>query len=411
MKRILKRRLFNKLTEDLASDLFVIITGARQVGKTTLLKQFRSYLQEKDQPALFVNLEDPDFLKLLNEHPKNIFNLFTLPKNKKVVFLVDEVQYLDNPTNFLKYLYDEYSDRIKIYVTSSSAFYLDAKFKDSLAGRKKIYTLNTLDFSEFLMFNGQQDLAEIVESIPYDHLTLASVPIVQKREILQQMNEYMTYGGYPKVVLTKNADDKREVLTDLIYSYIKKDILESGIKNDQKVPELLKILASQCGSLVNINNLAKVLRVSHTAIENYLFALRKSFILYFIPPFSRNIRNEIKKMPKVYFSDLGLRNVLLKDFRPLSLKQDKGQIFENFIFRQFLDRISIDDIKFWRNQQGEEIDFVLRESLACEVKYNAESISLGKYRQFRKNYPDIPLNFIFHEGRSLEESDDTYWQF
>ncbi len=406
-----KRRLFNKLTEDLASDLFVIITGARQVGKTTLLKQFRAYLQEKDQPAFFVNLEDPDFLKLLNEHPKNIFNLFTLPKNKKVVFLVDEVQYLDNPTNFLKYLYDEYSDRIKLYVTGSSAFYLDAKFKDSLAGRKKIYTLNTLDFSEFLMFNGQQDLAEIVESIPYDHLTLASVPIVQKREILQQMNEYMTYGGYPKVVLTKNADDKREVLMDLIYSYIKKDILESGIKNDQKVLDLLKILASQCGSLVNINNLAKVLRISHTAIENYLFALRKSFILYFISPFSRNIRNEIKKMPKVYFSDLGLRNVLLKDFRPLSLKQDKGQIFENFIFRQFLDRIPIDDIKFWRNQQGAEIDFVLRESLACEVKYNAESITLGKYRKFRKNYPDIPLKFIFHEGTSSEESDDTYWQF
>ena len=139
-----------------------IITGARQVGKTTILKQIENYLTEKGLPCFYINLEDPDYLHLLNDHPRNIFNLFSLPKNQKIYFLVDEVQYLDNPSNFLKYLYDEFSKRIKLIVSGSSAFYMDTKFKDSLAGRKKIFILYTLSLDEFLKFNNKQHLARLI---------------------------------------------------------------------------------------------------------------------------------------------------------------------------------------------------------------------------------------------------------
>ena len=143
-----KRNLYYKCLEHLKRDEITIITGARQVGKTTILKQIKSHLAGKGLPAFYINLEDPDYLQLLNEHPKNIFRLYSLPKNQKIYFLVDEVQYLENPTNFLKYLYDESSKDInllrdkvsngtKLIVSGSSAFYMDIKFKDSLAGRKK----------------------------------------------------------------------------------------------------------------------------------------------------------------------------------------------------------------------------------------------------------------------------------
>ncbi len=406
---MIKRKLFDQLVHDLASNLFIVITGARQVGKTTLLRQFLEYLREKNSQAFYISLEDPDFLNLLDNHPKNIFSLYPVPKKGKAIFLIDEIQYLKNPTNFLKYLYDEFSERLQLFVTGSSAFYLDTRFKDSLAGRKKVYTMNTLHLSEYLQFKNEEKLAQLVKSVTYDHLSMDKIPAAYGRELEQHINMYMTYGGYPAVALAETEEDKQEILRELVHSYIKKDVLESGIKNDQNVFNLLKILASQCGGLLNINSLAKVLRVSNTAIENYLYILRKSFILYFIQPFSKNIRSEIKKMPKVYFADLGLRNVLLKDFRPLDLKQDKGQVYENFIFRQFLDRLPNEEIKFWRNQQGSEVDFIIQDAFACEVKYNLDMVNPKKYNLFKKGYPEVPLKFIFHEKRTPQKSNKDYW--
>ena len=405
-----KRKLYNQLISDLKSDLFIIITGARQVGKTTILKQLFSYLKQKNTIVHYLNLEDPDILNALNEHPKNIFSLYSSQNTKKVYFLIDEIQYLENPTNFLKYLYDEYSQSVKLYVTGSSAFYLDSKFKDSLAGRKKLYTLNTLSLSEYLHFNGKDDLCKVIYGLTYDNLSLNKIPTAYKRDLDNYIDTYMNYGGYPRVVLAQSEDEKQEILFDLINSYIKKDILESGVKNEQNVRNLLKIIASQSGNLLNANNLSNLLGLSHTAIENYLYILQKSFILNLIRPFSTNIRTEIKKMPKVYFTDLGLRNALLKDFRPLELKQDKGQIYENFIFRQFLDRIPNDDINFWRQQQGAEIDFIIKKKIAFEVKYNKALISSNKYGAFKKQYPQIPLKFIYREGKSGKD-EKNYWKF
>ena len=140
------------------TDEILIFIGARQSGKTTILKQIRSELEVNGHICYWLNLEDPEYLSLLNQNPKNILKVFTFDLNKKTYLFIDEIQYLVNPTNFLKYLFDEYSNQIKLIVSGSSSFYLDHKFKDSLAGRKKIFQVNTLSFKEFLRFKDQNDL-------------------------------------------------------------------------------------------------------------------------------------------------------------------------------------------------------------------------------------------------------------
>ena len=397
---MLKRNLYYKCLDHIEKKEITIITGARQVGKTTILKQIETYLKGKSLPSFFINLEDPEYLQLLNEHPKNIFRLFSLPKNKRVYFLIDEIQYLDNPTNLLKYLYDEFSDRIKLIVSGSSAFYIDKKFKDSLAGRKKIFTLYTLALDEYLRFNNRADLAELAAKIPYHNLSVENIPVTEQREISLHIEQYQIYGGYPKIVLTENDNEKKELLNELLYSYIKKDITESGIKNQQKAMELLKILSEQTGCLLNTNTLSNLLKLSITAVENYLFTLKKSFHIVTISPYFNNLRKEIKKMPKIYFLDLGLRNALLRNFKSPYYRQDMGSIYENFIFRQFLDRLPLDEIHFWRTQQQNEVDFILNGKYAYEVKYNLSNFIPSKYKTFLSLYENIIFNVVYKIGEA-----------
>lgn len=397
---MLKRNLYYKCLDHIEKKEITIITGARQVGKTTILKQIETYLKGKSLPSFFINLEDPEYLQLLNEHPKNIFRLFSLPKNKRAYFLIDEIQYLDNPTNLLKYLYDEFSDRIKLIVSGSSAFYIDKKFKDSLAGRKKIFTLYTLALDEYLRFNNRADLAELAAKIPYHNLSVEDIPVTEQREISLHIEQYQIYGGYPKIVLTENDNEKKELLNELLYSYIKKDITESGIKNQQKAMELLKILSEQTGGLLNTNTLSNLLKLSITAVENYLFTLKKSFHIVTISPYFNNIRKEIKKMPKIYFLDLGLRNALLRNFNSPYYRQDMGSMYENFIFRQFLDRLPLDEIHFWRTQQQNEVDFILNGKYAYEVKYNLSNFIPSKYKTFLSLYENIIFNVVYKIGEA-----------
>ena len=397
---MLKRNLYYKCLDHIEKKEITIITGASQVGKTTILKQIETYLKGKSLPSFFINLEDPEYLQLLNEHPKNIFRLFSLPKNKRAYFLIDEIQYLDNPTNLLKYLYDEFSDRIKLIVSGSSAFYIDKKFKDSLAGRKKIFTLYTLALDEYLRFNNRADLAELAAKIPYHNLSVENIPVTEQREISLHIEQYQIYGGYPKIVLTENDNEKKELLNELLYSYIKKDITESGIKNQQKAMELLKILSEQTGCLLNTNTLSNLLKLSITAVENYLFTLKKSFHIVTISPYFNNLRKEIKKMPKIYFLDLGLRNALLRNFKSPYYRQDMGSIYENFIFRQFLDRLPLDEIHFWRTQQQNEVDFILNGKYAYEVKYNLSNFIPSKYKTFLSLYENIIFNVVYKIGEA-----------
>lgn len=383
------RDLTPKIQEQLKNEEVVLIIGARQAGKTTVLRQLEDIIKTQNSACYFLNLEDPEYLTLLNESPKNLFKIFSFDLKQKSFVLIDEVQYLKDPTNFLKYFYDEYKQNIKIIATGSSAFYLDRKFKDSLAGRKKIFTLQTLSFREFLRFKEEEELS----GKDFKNLALA-----EKEKIIFNYQEYLIYGGYPKVVLAP-LTEKEEVLRDLAYSYIKKDIFEANIKQEEVFFKLLRIIASQIGNLVNAAELASTLDVSRTAIDDYLFLMQKSFHIGLVKPFYKNLRKEITKMPKAYFMDLGLRNFLLKDFKPFASRQDNGQILENVMYKELLKNYEPEDIKFWRTIQKQEIDFVAGGKFAYEVKVNPKSFKQGNYKTFAASYPQIKFFIVSFDSQ------------
>lgn len=378
------RELTPKIKKELAGDEILLIVGARQAGKTTLLHQVEDIIKRQKKICHFLNLEDPEYLSLLNKSPKNLFKIFSFDLKQRNYLLIDEVQYLENPTNFLKYFYDEYKNKIKIIATGSSAFYLDRKFRDSLVGRKKIFHLFTLSFQEFLRFKEEKELAQK----DFSKLSLA-----EKEKALFYYREYLIYGGYPRVALAPFTE-KEEVLKDIAYSYIKKDIFEANIRREEAFFKLLKLLASQVGNLVNASELSSTLKVSRTAVEDYLALMQRSFHIALISPFYRNLRKEITKMPKVYFFDLGLRNFLLRNFKPFEQREDKGQILENALFRELLKSYDIEEIKFWRTSQGQEVDFVVQEKVAYEVKTVPERFKKSKYKLFFENYPKIKFSLV-----------------
>lgn len=383
---IFNRNILKLARNYLHSEETLIFIGARQVGKTVILKTLKSDLEKKGEKTSFFNLEDPDYLKLLNESPKNLFKIVSISKSTKTYVFIDEIQYLEKPTNFMKYIFDEHSSSIKLIVSGLSAFYLDKKFKDSLAGRKRIFNVKTLSFREFLYFKGQNK---------YLTLDFNKLSLIEIDELTILFEEFVIYGGYPKVVLAEDTNEKVEVLRELAYSYIKKDLYEAGVKQEDNFYRLFKILSMQVGNLINSSELASVLGISKTAIDNYLYVMEKSFHISRIKPLFKNVRKELTKMPKIHFLDLGLRNFFANNFSQFEFRNDKGMFFENIIYKLLLDKYDKDDIKFWRTQDGKEIDFVLDEQkIAFEAKAKFRK---NKFKTFKENYPEIDINTISFE--------------
>ncbi|MBU0570529.1 MAG: ATP-binding protein [Candidatus Omnitrophica bacterium] len=378
------REIFLEIKKVISRDEFIILTGARQVGKTSLLIMLKNFLEEKGGICHYLNLENPDHLKLLDKHPFNIFELFPESKGKQNVF-IDEIQYLNDPSSFLKLLYDSKRDKIKIISSGSSAFYIDKKFKDSLAGRKFLFEIHPLNFDESLVFNGREDLLKQKNK---------RLSVHYKERLLDLWQKYLIYGGYPKVVLEEDDEVKRIVLEEIGSSYVKMDVRDAGIKNTQKYFSLLKILAAQTGNLLNSQELANTLGMAHKTVEEYLYVMKKSYQIALINPFYKNLRKELTKMPKVYFYDLGLRNFFLGNYTPIDKRWDKGAYLENIAFREFLrEKKTVDRIKFWRTQDKKEVDFVIDDE-AFEIKFESGREKKKKYEQFRRLYPRIKFNFL-----------------
>jgi hypothetical protein len=388
------RDLTLKLEKYLPEDETLLIIGARQVGKTTVLYQIMDILKNQKKPCYLLNLEDPDYLSLINQSPKNLLKIYPFDLNKRNFLFIDEIQYLNNPSNFLKYIFDEYKGKIKIIASGSSAFYLDRKFKDSLAGRKRIFYLYSLSFREFLRFKNEEQLSL---------RDFKSLSLSEKEKIIIYYQEYLSYGGYPRVVLAPQ-EERIEILRDIAHSYIKKDIYEAGIRQDEVFYKSLKILASQVGNLVNSSELASTLGVSKTSIDNYLYVMQKSFHIALIKPFFKNVRKELTKMPKVYFLDLGLRNFFKGDFNLYQTRDDKGPLLENALLRQLLEKYDKEEINFWRTIQKKEVDFVLEEKFALEAKSQIKNVRLKDYKLFLESYPTIKLDFVSLESGQKEIS-------
>lgn len=401
------RKIYPKIEENLKKPDILLIVGARQTGKTTILKNLFQDLKKNTNQVFLFSLEDPALLSDLNKHPENIFNY--IPKKKERCFLLlDEIQYLENPTNFLKYMYDLYNETIKCIVSGSSAFYIDHKFKDSLAGRKKIMELFPFSFSEFLLAKEELELSKKIVSHQYFNDKTKIVLLKnERREIFRLWQEYNIYGGYPKVILEKNEKEKKYLLKELHQSFLKKDVLESNLADEIKFYNLIKLLASQTGNLINAQEISNTLGISNDTVTKYLYILQKSYIIGLIRPFFKNLRKELTKMPKIFFIDTGYRNSLLNIYNPLLERVDKGATLENMFYSELI-KMGINNINYWRTQDKMEIDFIINENAAFEIKFSKTSFQQKKYKNFIKTYPEITFNLLtYQDPDALEIIDFT----
>lgn len=322
-----QRFLEKIIREKTGSGKAVIIVGARQVGKTTLIKNI---LQEKEY--LFLDADDPTIKQLLTS--PNTEQIKTFLGDYKTVF-VDEAQRVEGIGLTLKIITDQFKD-IQLFVSGSSSFDLGNKLNEPLTGRKWEYELFPISWEEFESKKG-----------------------FIKAE--QQVEDRLIYGFYPEVL--NNQGKEREVLKNLVSSYLYRDILSfSDIRKPEILDNLLLALALQVGSEVNYNELSQTIGVNKITIQKYIDILEKSYIVFRLNSFSRNIRNEIKRNRKIYFYDNGLRNMIIGNFNQTKLRTDIGDLWENFLIservKQNLYKDTFARMYFWRTKQKQEIDFV-----------------------------------------------------
>ena len=371
-EKIYKRKVVDEILKYINSKDIIVIYGARQVGKTTILKYLmENYLREN---VFYFDLELPIFLDLCNQGAENVLK-YLMEKGasdkQRIFLIIDEIQYLDNPTKFLKIMHDHYSN-IKLFVSGSSTFEIKKKFKESLVGRTVNFEIYSLSFEEFLVFKGKNyKLSEKNTKQVND-------------ELVNLAEEYIRFGGYPKIVLEKSEEKKQVYLWQIINTYIRKDIKDIGnIKDISTFNKLVELLASQSGQLINILEISNTLKINRETVSNYLNLLENTFIIKKIYPFHRNLRSEISKNPKVFFLDTGMMHLLwLKEFPKVIL----GNSLETFVFAELMK--SGRKINFWRTTNKQEIDFIIKDKdlYAVEVKHNFSSINNKNLKFFSEKY-------------------------
>ncbi|MDQ1355038.1 MAG: hypothetical protein QG657_5347 [Acidobacteriota bacterium] len=383
MKTLKKRKLVDTIDPLLKDDEIIVIHGSRQVGKTSLMKYLMQYNLKSHAPSqniIYMDLEDFTLLNLCNAGVDNTVNyLKTIgcDFSQRIFLFIDEIQYLDNPSSFLKLFHDRYSPRIKLLVSGSSSFAIKSKFKDSLVGRIFSFELFGLDFEEFLWFKDTaHDLGQMVPEALY--------PVLR-----EYYKEHVLYGSYPKLVLSDSIEKKELILKEIINTYVKKDIFElSNIKNIKKFNDLIVLLAGQGTGQLNLNELTNTLGLNRETLEKYLFILENTYIIKQVPPFSRNIRIELTRMPEVFMEDTGMMNLLAnKTF----IRELSGALFENSVFSLLRKNGSIENIFYWRTSQGHEVDFIYEPTqgklFAMEVKLRFSKQSMTAVNYFKQQYP------------------------
>ena len=397
-----KRTLYEPIKRHLSRPQHTIIIGARQVGKTTLMRQLHNELKDAGKAVTWLNLEQKDILKTLNDSPLNLLSYLPIQNGQeKTTVFIDEIQYLADPSNFLKLIYDEYSHKIKIVASGSSVFYIDTKFNDSLAGRKRIFRMNTCTFGEHLLLGGHDELyEEFVRITSMPNARTSSLPILES-----EMRKYMRFGGYPAVVAEPDMEEKRIILEELRDSFLHRDIKEAGVQNADAFYQLFRLLAAQNGNLLNVNELSKSLRIKGDTVQRYINVMDKCCHVGIVRPFFRNLGKELTKMPKLYVLDSGLRRCLIGNLQSELTPTEEGSAWEGVVYRALLERYAMEDINFWRTTADNEVDFVLpnaQSSFSIEVKYSVGAAKASRYSKFNSTYPQIPLRFI--EGFPLSES-------
>ena len=340
---IIKREIEQKIRDKIGKGKVIVIYGARQVGKTTLLETIFG----KDVPnddTLWLN-GDQDTTQSFFEVASPEAYAPVVLKYKTVI--IDEAQRIPNIGLKLKILHDNFGDRVQFVATGSSSFDLANKINEPMTGRKWTFWLPVPTAAELAGAFGE---------------------IEEKANLANRL----IYGSYPAVVT--EPTDAREIVTELASDSLYRDVLTYGeiIKTD-KLRTILKALALQIGSQVSMTELSSLVGIDRKTVDKYISLLEQSFIIFRLPSYSRNLRNELKFSEKIYFYDVGIRNAIINDFRPVDVRQDIGAVFENYVVSELKKKYHDDNLYFWRNTDQQEVDFVVErdgELAAYEVKYN-----------------------------------------
>ncbi|MCK4663590.1 MAG: ATP-binding protein [Bacteroidales bacterium] len=339
----------------------IIIYGARQVGKTTLV---RAVEDKYSKESIYFNCDEPDIRDKFTNVTSTQLEMLVRAYN---IIIIDEAQRIKNVGLTLKLLIDNFPEK-QIIATGSSAFELSNLISEPLTGRK--FTFQLFPFS----------LMELQQK--YSLL-----------EINRLLENRIIYGMYPDIV--KHPENPEFLLKELINSYLFKDILQyHNIKHPELLEKLLAALALQIGNQVSYNELAGLINISKETVASYIQLLEKSYVIFRLSSFSRNIRNELKRSKKIYFVDTGLRNALIRNYNPLYLRQDTGALWENFIISERLKynqaNMQFPNTYFWRTHQQQEIDYIEEiggKLYAYEFKWQAKK--KGKIpKVFINAYPD-----------------------
>jgi len=345
----------------------IILYGARQVGKTTLVREI---LDDFDGASVYLNCDEPDVrAELTGASSTKLRHLF----GQADLVVIDEAQRIPEIGLSLKLAVDTMPEK-QIIATGSSSFELANRTAEPLTGRKFEFHLHPLALGELWS-------------------------IETERETQRMLDTRLVYGMYP-AVLTSGRDRAGEILRELTGSYLYQDVLAwKDIRKPELLDKLLRALALQLGSEVSLPELAQLLGVDKATVENYLTVLEQAFVVFRLPPYSRNHRNELKRMRKVYFWDVGIRNALINNLNPVELRGDLGGLWENYVI---VERIkAMQNARrtvrsyFWRSHQQQEVDYVEESEdglLAAEIKRRQTNGRISK--SFTRAYPEAELHWV-----------------
>ena len=359
-RTMIKRKLEEVLENKLFTGKALILVGARQVGKTSLLQQMLANRSD----CLWLNGDELDVQQMFEKTSADRLRAqFGIHK----IVVVDEAQRIKDIGLRLKLITDQMKD-IQLVATGSSAFELANEVNEPLTGRKWQYQMFPLSFAEMVEHHG----------------------LIKEKRLLPHR---LVYGYYPDVVTHEGSE--KQVLRQLTDAYLYKDILAwENIKHPDKLLTLLRALSYQVGSQVSYNELGKTCSMDAKTVEKYIQLLEQCFVIFRMPSFARNLRNELKSSRKIYFYDNGIRNALIANFNQPEMRQDVGQLWENFVVSERMKKVSYNEMwvnsYFWRTKQQQEIDY-LEESdgklLACEIKWNPK-VKAKLPTSFMETYPN-----------------------
>lgn len=365
IRRALRKTIIEKIND---SSKGIVIYGARQVGKTTLVNSLVEQLKLK---TLVVNGDQSKYTDILSS--RDLAKIKELVAGYELLF-VDEAQRIPEIGINLKIIRDELPD-LKLIVTGSSSLDLASSISEPLTGRVWTYKLYPISIMELSEFNNNFELKSQVE-------------------------DRLIFGSYPEIFGIEGTEKRKEYLRVLSDAYLYKDMLElSGLRNTSKIRDLLKLLAFQIGNEVSLTELGATLEMSKDTVAKYIDYLEKSFIVFRLSGFSRNLRKEVSKMDKIFFYDLGVRNILIDNMKPLKDRNDVGALWENFLMIERMKRNAYLGINpatyFWRTYTGAELDYIEEgegELRGYEFKYQKANVKAPK--SWQETYSGSLFNLI-----------------